>query len=114
MKRSEAVFFFTLVDFLIQIAFFALVLYAVVQIQDAKRTEKEAEAARASKDVAHWTGFSTLSELSDYLSKLAPPIDFRGWADFMSRLGDPKQAEVWKDLRERLKDPKVAKGSRTT
>jgi hypothetical protein len=87
MRRADDVYFFTLIDFLVQVFFFGLLLYVVGQGASADVERKQVDEAKKVKTVVGWTGFSTLTELTDYLGRLAPPTDFRGWADFMSKQG---------------------------
>lgn len=97
MKRNDDVFFFTLVDFLLQVFFFGLLLYVVSAVaakaKEAKVNDNAAKIEQTQaqiKRIESWTGFSSITELTDYLSNLAPPQDFRGWADFMSKHKDVK------------------------
>ena len=122
MKRSDEVFFFTLVDFLLQVVFFGLVVFVAIQISEAKRKADAKHEQKAVEQVLTWTGFSTLTELSDFLSRLAPPTDFKGWADFMARHPeqDPRSFESmldginraggWKTVQEAIEANKKALG----
>jgi hypothetical protein len=92
MNKSDEVFFFTLVDFLLQVFFFGLLLYVFALSQEGELKKKyeqaqqeSANSANASTQVSKWTGFPTLTLLNDFLNKLTPPADFRGWAQFMSQ-----------------------------
>jgi hypothetical protein len=93
MKRNDDVFFFTLVDFLLQVFFFGLLLYVVSKVAVNSEVKRVEEAKEKIQKVEKWTGFSSITELTDYLSNLAPPDDFRGWADFMSKHTDVKAVE---------------------
>jgi hypothetical protein len=93
MKKSEEIFYFTLIDFLIQIFFFGLVLYAASNYLNGK---KNAEREANEKQIAQMlkaTGVSNLTELSDDLSKLGPLKELKGTADFISRNGGPTKVE---------------------
>ena len=83
MKRSEDVFFFTLIDFLIQISFFGFLLYALDQASREIVSNKVKEADK----LVQQTGVSNLTELTDYLSKMAPVNELKGVADFISAAG---------------------------
>lgn len=93
MKRTDDVYFFTLIDFLIQSLFFGLLLYVLGQAsqQEAAKTQKGAS------DIAEFAtaaGFTNLTQLTDYLSKLAPVSDFKGIADFLSSAGGIKEVKA--------------------
>jgi hypothetical protein len=83
MKRSEDVFFFTLIDFLIQISFFGFLLFALDQASREVASNKIKEADKLIEQ----TGVSSLTELTDYLSKMAPVKELKGVADFISAAG---------------------------
>lgn len=93
MRRTDDVFFFTLIDFLVQVFFFGLLLFVVMHAEEASDIEANKAREDQVSQVTRWTGFSRLTELTDFLSRLAPPENFRGWADFMSRTKDPRRAE---------------------
>jgi hypothetical protein len=102
MKRTDDVFFFTLIDFLIQVFFFGLLLYVVTQAREAGTKSTVDQANKQAMAVAKWTGFSSLTELTDLLTNLAPPVDFRGWADFMSKsAAKPAEAKTAIDVARR-------------
>jgi hypothetical protein len=71
MRKGDEVFLFTLVDFLLQVFFFALLLFvvnlAMQKQEDEKRGLAETEQERLLKSV----GVSNLTELSDLLTKMA-------------------------------------------
>jgi hypothetical protein len=96
MKRSEDVFFFTLIDFLVQCLFFGLLLYVVVQAgqRQSEAARKDEAAKTPVQKVEEWTGFSRIAELSDFLTTLVPPNDFKGWAEFISSVKDPEKAKA--------------------
>lgn len=94
MKRSDDVFFFTLIDFLVQALFFGLLLYVLGQAaqQESAKAREASDQVAKDKDarlekVAQASGFSNLTELLDYLTKLAPVMEFKGIADFLSSAG---------------------------
>lgn len=90
MKKNNDVFFFVLVDFLLQAFFFGLLLYVAAQAmqadkeKDAKKTEEE---LRQQQKQVERAGFSSLTQLLDYLTKLAPVTELKGVADFFSEAG---------------------------
>lgn len=98
MRRTDDVFFFTLVDFLLQAFFFGLLLYvlnASKQEEELRaRAPKDAEVERAMKAV----GVSNLTQLLDFLTRLQPVDRLRGWADFFSRNGGVEKAQAAIDV----------------
>lgn|GEM_PF-1486344 len=87
MKRSEDVFFFTLIDFLLQVFFFGLLLYVVGRSANAGVEHERAEREKQIEQVKRAAGVSNLTELTDLLTKLAPIRDLQGTADFIARAG---------------------------
>lgn len=72
MKKSQDVYFFTLIDLLLQLLFVAVVVWV---IDSAKPDPCEGAKCIKSKpwqDLAALNGFSTLQELMDYLTRLSP------------------------------------------
>ena len=72
MKRSQDVFFFTLIDLLLQLLFVAVVVWVIDRAtpdpcKGGKCIEKEPWQVLAARN-----GFSTLQELMDYLTRLSP------------------------------------------
>jgi hypothetical protein len=97
MKRTDDVFFFTLIDFLIQSLFFGLLLYVLGQARQQQETVSQKADAASTSDItkfANAAGFSNLTQLADYLSKLAPVSDFKGMADFFSAAGGIKEVKA--------------------
>jgi len=90
VKRAYDVFFFTLIDFLVQVAFFFILLFVV---SEAARVSAESDRAQEGQQVkklrelSGGLGFSNLTELTDYLTKLVPVSDFKGIADFIASSG---------------------------
>jgi hypothetical protein len=94
MNRSDNVFFFTLIDFLLQVFFFGLLLYVFSQSLQVKNNKSREEAEKTRKDEAaavqkikDATGISNLTELTDVLTNLGPVRELKGTADFISRAG---------------------------
>lgn len=85
MKRSDDVFLFTLVDFLLQALFFGFFLYVVGKAlapAQLSKSEREARAALLEK-----TKVSDLIELTDLLSKMGPLEKLPGTAEFFQKNG---------------------------
>lgn len=93
MKQSDDVFFFTLIDFLVQVFFFGLLLFVVSQAIGTKKEVQRAEESLKLDAVIKSAGVSNIAELQDYLTKLAPLQNLQGTADFISRLGGPEKAK---------------------
>ena len=93
MKHSDDVFFFTLIDFLVQVFFFGLLLFVVIQAASIERDVKHAQDTQQLDAVMTAAGVSSITELQDYLTKLAPMRNLQGTADFINRLGGPEKAK---------------------
>lgn len=85
MKRGDDVFFFTLIDFLLQVFFFGLLLFVVSQGIAPKALSPQEEKAR--KELLSKAKVSNLAELTDLLTKMAPLESLRGTADFIANNG---------------------------
>jgi len=94
MRRSDDVFFFTLIDFLLQVFFFGLLLFVVGQTlqQDEKNTRDKEEKKR--EELFKSAGVSSITELTDLLTKMAPLENLRGTSDFMARNGGYEGVEA--------------------
>jgi hypothetical protein len=84
MRRADDVFFFTLIDFLIQVFFFGLLMFVIGQAESYRQDEERLKNKHIVERLLSETGFSNLTELTDFLSRLAPPEEFKGIADFFS------------------------------
>jgi hypothetical protein len=87
VKRSDDVFFFTLIDFLLQAFFFGLLLYVVARSANVGVEHERAKREKQIEQVKRAAGVSNLTELTDLLTKLAPIRDLQGTADFIARAG---------------------------
>lgn len=83
LRRSNDVFLLTLVDFLVQVIFFAVFIFVVYQALLKDPKAKEYDSAQVTEAI-ELAGVSDLTELTDELSKLAP-VTLKG---FNSKLGD--------------------------
>lgn len=88
-RRSDNVFLLTLVDFLIQIIFFGLFVFAVWQAVLNRGAEKKYDPQDV-KDAVETAGVSSLKELVDELSKLAP-VRLKGMNDALGKDLTPEQ-----------------------
>lgn len=93
MKQSDDVFFFTLIDFLVQVFFFGLLLFVVNQAVSAKKEVQRQQEAQSLNSVMKAAGVSSITELQDYLTKLAPLHTLQGTADFINRLGGTEKVK---------------------
>jgi hypothetical protein len=96
MRRSDDVFFFTLIDFLLQVFFFGLLLFVVDQtLKSAEKGERDAEEQKKAHLLKAF-GVSNITELTDALTKMAPLDKLRGTADYIARSGgvEPIRAAV--------------------
>ncbi len=84
MRRTDDVFFFTLIDLLLQVFFFGLLLY-VVSTAQARRDDVGRRSVE--KELLNAAGVSNLTELTDQLSRLAPISALKGMNDFVSHNG---------------------------
>ena len=87
MKRTDDVFFFTLIDFLIQVFFFGLLIFAVIKVQTESKDKERGNEAEQIEKLKKAAGISNLTELTDDLTKLAPVKDLRGISDFARSAG---------------------------
>lgn len=86
MRQDDSVFFFTLIDFLVQVLFFGLAFYSVAAYNDKKAMRQivkvEVSEARRIQD---WTWSKSISHLATSLAPLEKPRDnFHEWAEFIS------------------------------
>lgn len=96
LRRSNDVFLLTLVDFLVQVIFFATFIFVAYQALIKDPNAKDYDQAQVTKAI-ELAGVSDLNELTDELTKLAP-VNLKG---FNSKLGDGGAAQLDKKL-ERL------------
>lgn len=94
MRRSDDVFFFTLIDFLLQVFFFGLLMFVVGQtLQQEESLNRKNEVEQRDR-LLKAAGVSSITELTDQLSKMAPLDQLRGTSDFIARHGGPKDVEA--------------------
>jgi hypothetical protein len=92
MKRGNDVFFFTLIDFLVQVFFFGLVLVAAGRAAEATKLEQQAKDLQQLEAAKKAAGVSSLNELTDALTKLGPLDELKGTKDFISKMGGRDKA----------------------
>jgi hypothetical protein len=84
LRRSDNVFLLTLIDFLIQIIFFGLVIF--VFFSESEKKNKNTYPPEQVQKAIDGAGVSSIVELNDELSKLAP-VRLKG---FNEKLGAAK------------------------
>jgi len=94
MRRSDDVFFFTLIDFLLQVFFFGLLLFVVGQTLQADEKVNHKSDVEQRDRLLKATGVSSITELTDQLTKMAPLDQLRGTSDFIARQGGQKAVEA--------------------
>src|SRR4051794_2255230 len=87
MRRTDDVFFFTLIDFLVQVLFFGLLLFVVAKVKEQAAEMKLAKESAEVEKIKKATGISDLTELTDTLTRLAPITELKGTADFIRSVG---------------------------
>jgi hypothetical protein len=87
MKRSDDVFFFTLIDFLLQVFFFGLLLYVFAQSNQNELEKIRRQDDEVIEKLKIVSGFSNLTELTDILTNLAPMKELKGTSDFIRKAG---------------------------
>lgn len=98
MKKNNDVFFLTLIDFLLQVLFFGLVIFALMSALTQKQnSEKGAENERV-KQLLKAAGVSNITELTDELTKLAPIRELKGTSDYLQKLGSTEDAQKLAEL----------------
>lgn len=87
MKRSDDVFFFTLIDFLLQAIFFGLVLFALAKTAEQSAIEKQPGDKVAIDTLISVAGVSSITELTDLLTRLVPARDLRAKVGLLDSIG---------------------------
>jgi hypothetical protein len=87
VKHSNDVFFFTLIDFLLQVFFFGVLLFAISKALEVKRETARGIEIEQIQKLKKSAGVSNLSELVDYLARLAPLMNLQGTAEFIRKAG---------------------------
>lgn len=98
MKKNNDVFFLTLIDFLLQVLFFGLVIFALMNaLTQKKESEKVADDERF-RQLVKAAGVSNITELTDELTKLAPINELKGTSDYLQKLGSVEGAQKIADM----------------
>jgi len=87
MRRTDDVFFFVLIDFLLQVFFFGLLLYVLGQSNLSEVKAAQEKRNNQVETLLSITGFSNLTQLTDYLTNLTPVKEWKGIADFFNGAG---------------------------
>jgi hypothetical protein len=94
MRRSDDVFFFTLIDFLLQVFFFGLLLFVAGQALQRSKESRYEKEKRQVDELTKAAGVSNITELTDALTKMAPLKELRGTSDFIQRNGGIANVEA--------------------
>lgn len=87
MKRGDDVFFFTLIDFLLQVFFFGLLIFVVSQAKTADQEAAQTREKAAKERLQNEAGISNIAELTDLLTRMVPLDQLRGTSDYMAEHG---------------------------
>jgi hypothetical protein len=87
MKRSDDVFFFTLIDFLLQVFFFGLVLFVLAQSTQDKVNEARKEESEQIQKIKDALGVTNLAEITDQLTNLIPIDQLVGFSTLINNSG---------------------------
>lgn len=98
MKRNNDVFFLTLIDFLLQVLFFGLVIFALMHALTKKQDSDRVKESEQVKQLVKAAGVSNLTELTDELTKLAPISELKGTSDYLQKLGSVENAQKLADM----------------
>ncbi|MBW6495495.1 MAG: hypothetical protein K0B16_13240 [Burkholderiaceae bacterium] len=94
MRRSDDIFFFTLIDFLLQVFFFGLLLFVVGQHLKSDEERNRATEIKEREHLLKAAGVSSITELTDRLTKMAPLDQLLGSSDFIARNGGEKAVQA--------------------
>lgn len=100
MRRGEAVYFFTLIDFLLTTVFFGIVLFSVAQSSTAQHTLARASDAKSISDLKRVSGVSDIAQLTDELTRLVPLRNARDAVSIVKQLGGAQNARRLAHLQE--------------
>jgi hypothetical protein len=89
MRRTDTVFLLTLIDFLFQIIFFGVFLYAIYMA-----TTDESKRNSDIKRLQSYFGIGDLTVLTDELTRLGPIEEIRKALKIKLQLGDTQDAEA--------------------
>jgi hypothetical protein len=90
IRRTDDVFFFTLIDFLLQVFFFGLLLFVAGQAAREEVERNRQQEVGEKEKLLKAAGVSSITELTDMLTKMAPLDRLRGTNDFIARNGGPE------------------------
>jgi hypothetical protein len=98
MKQSNDVFFLTLIDFLIQTFFFGLLLYVLVKASAANEIRERKQQTASMEILLQKLGVSSITELTDELTKLAPLKQLQGMSEFIQSTENVDEARKAAEL----------------
>jgi hypothetical protein len=94
VRKTDDVFFFTLVDFLLQAFFFGLLLYVLNAAKTEEAKPRKLDNEQTIERFKKLMGVSNLTETTDLLTTMAPVDKLRGVADFLSKIGGVDKAKA--------------------
>lgn len=99
MNGKDDVFFFTLIDFLIQICFFGIFVACATLLISERSKEKEAKVRAEVERLRKVTGVSSITQITDITVRLGPLDELKGFSEFWSWFDEPHK---WKNTQTAL------------
>jgi hypothetical protein len=93
-RTTDEVFFFTLIDFLVQALFFGLVLYVSNQARMQSGASSVLRRAEQDKHLLYAAGVSNITELTDQLTRLGPISNLAKMARVVDSAGGIQSVRV--------------------
>lgn len=93
-RNKDDVYFFTIIDFLIQVIFFGVFVFVAYQ-STLKSTEGRAKEEERKMLTA--SGVSSLTEITDFFSRMGPIAELKGIADYFSPVDRARSVQEVKD-----------------
>lgn len=91
MPRNDSIFLLTLIDFLFQIIFFGIFIFAIFMSSPGELYKNE-----NIKKLQNYFGIGDLTELTDKLTRLAPLEDIRYSLEQTKKIGVKNESEAMK------------------
>ena len=110
MNDKDDVFFFTLIDFLIQIFFFGIFVACATHLISERSKEKEAKVSKEVGKLLQAAGVSSITEITDIFSRLGPLYELKGFSEFLKRFDEPHKLKNTQRALERAGGPAALLG----
>lgn len=110
MNDKDDVFFFTLIDFLIQICFFGIFVACATHLISERSKENEAKVDKEVGKLRKAAGVSSITEITDILSRLGPLDELKGFSEFLKRFDEPHKLKNTQRALERAGGPAALLG----